>query len=320
MRRLIVLGALLIVGSLSLAATAQQGRGQQPPPVVVVEKLTDSLFVLRGENNAQGSATGGGNTAVFVMANGVAVVDTKNPGWGAPILAKIKELTPKPVTMIINTHAHGDHFSGNVDFPPTVDIVAHENALASMKDPRPVSGLQPPLKEGEKRSPTIFEQNQGRGLPKRTFADRMTVGSGADQIDLYYFGRAHTGGDAWVLFPSLRVVHAGDVFAWSDQIPIIDAANGGSAVAFADTQMKAHSTLSRLADTIITGHTTQKTFNDLRAVADFNRGFVDAMRAAKKAGKTPEDAAKEWKPPAGFVAPAANRLLANVNTVYNETK
>ena len=78
------------------------------PKVIEVEKVKDNLFVLRG---------GGGNTAVFVMADGVAVVDAKNPGWGRPILDKIKELTPKPVTVLINTHTHGDHVSGNVDFP-----------------------------------------------------------------------------------------------------------------------------------------------------------------------------------------------------------
>jgi glyoxylase-like metal-dependent hydrolase (beta-lactamase superfamily II) len=56
---------------------------------------------------------------VFVTANGVVVVDTKNPGWGQPLLEKIKTLTDKPVTMIINTHTHGDHVSGNVEFPAT---------------------------------------------------------------------------------------------------------------------------------------------------------------------------------------------------------
>ena len=41
---------------------------------------------------------GGGNTAVFINATGVIVVDAKNPGWGKPVLDKIKELTNKPVT------------------------------------------------------------------------------------------------------------------------------------------------------------------------------------------------------------------------------
>ncbi|MBZ5557157.1 MAG: MBL fold metallo-hydrolase [Acidobacteriia bacterium] len=53
-------------------------------------------------------------------ATGVTVVAAKNPGWGTPILNKIKELTPKPVTLLINTHTHGDHVSGNVEFPATV--------------------------------------------------------------------------------------------------------------------------------------------------------------------------------------------------------
>jgi hypothetical protein len=35
----------------------------------------------------------------------------------------------------------------------------------------------------------------------------MTLGSGNERIELHYFGRAHTGGDAWVVFPALRALH-----------------------------------------------------------------------------------------------------------------
>ncbi len=68
-------------------------------------------------------------------------------------------------------------------------------------------------------------------MPKRTFKDHMTIGKGPDQIDLHFFGRGHTGGDAWVLFPALRIVAAGDDFAWNNQLPLLDTNNGGSAVA-----------------------------------------------------------------------------------------
>ena len=151
---------------------------------------------------------GGGNTTVFVQSNGITVVDTKNPGWGAPILEKIKELSPKPVTTIINTHTHGDHVSGNVEFPATVDIVVQENTATNMKQMRAVTGLAKP---GAPPAPNIFEQHKGHGLPKRTFKDRMTLFKGPDQIELYYFGSGHTNGDAWILFPTLRVVTAGDI-------------------------------------------------------------------------------------------------------------
>jgi cyclase len=291
MKRALMLGLLLGAGVLSIAVSAfQQPAGG--PMVVEVEKLKDNLFVLKG---------GGGNTAVFVMTNGVTVVDAKNPGWGAPILAKIKELTPKPVTMLINTHTHGDHVSGNVEFPATVDVVVQENTRTNM----------------EKMD--IFKKNENRGMAKRTFKDKMTIGSGADQIELMYFGRAHTNGDAWVIFPALRVVHAGDAFSGKN-IPIIDANNGGSGVEYPETLTKAHAAIKNV-DTIITGHSTQMTMNDLREYADFNRDFLNAVREAKKGGKTVDDVATTWKVPAkykGYGEPQAARLKTNVQNVYNE--
>src|SRR5919109_716903 len=134
MKRIVVLTALVVVGALSYVI-AQQPAGGQKPMVVEVQKVKDNLFVLTG---------GGGNTTVFVQADGITVVDTKNPGWGAPILAKIKELSPKPITTIINTHTHGDHVSGNVEFPTTVDIVVQENTAANMKKMAAVTGLGQP--------------------------------------------------------------------------------------------------------------------------------------------------------------------------------
>ena len=47
------------------------------------------------------------------------VVDTKNPGWGQPLLDKIKTVSDKPMTTVINTHTHYDHVSGNVAMPAT---------------------------------------------------------------------------------------------------------------------------------------------------------------------------------------------------------
>ncbi len=132
MKRIAVLTVLIAAGAVSYVVAQQGG---QKPMVVEVQKLKDNLFVLTG---------GGGNTTVFVQSNGITVVDTKNPGWGAPILEKIKELSPKPVTTIINTHTHGDHVSGNVEFPATVDIVVQENTATNMKAMKAVTGLSKP--------------------------------------------------------------------------------------------------------------------------------------------------------------------------------
>jgi glyoxylase-like metal-dependent hydrolase (beta-lactamase superfamily II) len=268
MRRGIVLGTLIAVAALSLGVAAYQ---QQPqgPKVVEVEKVKDNLYMLKG---------GGGNTAVLVTANGVVVVDSKNPGWGQPVLDKIKELTPKPVTTLINTHTHGDHVSGNVDFPATVDIVVQENTKANM----------------EKMD--IFKQSNGKGLAKKTFKDKMTLGKGADQVDLYYFGPGHTNGDAWVVFPALRAAHVGDLFA-SKALPLVDGNNGGSVLHYPDTLTNGYNGIKNV-DTIINGHTaTTTTWADLKEFAEFNRDFLTWAQAALAAGKTPEQAAGEWKVP-----------------------
>jgi cyclase len=317
MGRSVVLGVLLAIGALSMVVIARQGAapqagGQQAPKVIEVEKLKENLYVLKG---------GGGNTAVFITTNGVVVVDAKNPGWGQPILDKIKTLTNKPVTTVINTHTHGDHVSGNVEFPATVDIIVQENTKTNM------GKMIPNSTAADQKVPeqTIFQANNGRGLPKRTFKDKMKLFKDADEVDLYYFGRGHTNGDAWVVFPALKTVHAGDIFSGKN-LPLLDANNGGSAALIADSLQKGYDTLKNV-ETIITGHSTQMTMADLKEYIAFNRDFLNDVRTAKNAGKSVDDIAASWKMPEkykGYAAagndPAAyaNRLKNNVKLAYTE--
>ncbi|MBS1817243.1 MAG: MBL fold metallo-hydrolase [Acidobacteria bacterium] len=303
MKRAWLLGGLIAIGGLSMSLAAYQAA--PAPKVIEVEKIKDNLFVLKG---------GGGNTAVFVGSNGITVVDTKNPGWGQPILDKIKELSSKPVVRIINTHTHGDHVSGNVEFPATVDVVVQENTKTNMQRMAPVTGLnQPP-------TPNIFTQNNGRGMAKQTFKDRMTLGSGADQIDLYYFGRGHTNGDAWVVWPALRVMHAGDIFS-GKTAPILDANNGGSGVEIGNSLTKGADTIKNV-DVIITGHGTQMTMADLREYAQFNKDFLEFVRNGVAAGKSVDAMTAEYKVPAkyaGYTAAEA-RVKSNVEVIASELK
>jgi glyoxylase-like metal-dependent hydrolase (beta-lactamase superfamily II) len=310
MKRLFVLGFLFTAGALSMTAAALQqgqGGGQPAPRVVEVEKLKDNLFMMRG---------GGGNSAVFITEKGVVVVDTKNPGWGAPLLEKIKSVTDKPVTMIINTHTHGDHVSGNVEFPATVEVVTQENTAKNMESMRPPTGITP----APGTPANIFKENGGRGMPKRTFKDTLTLGTGNDRIDLYYFGRGHTNGDAFIVFPALRVMHAGDIFSGKN-IPLLDAVNGGSGVEIGRTLAKAAEVKN--VDQIITGHSTVMTVADLKQYAEFNNEFAAAVQAAKKGGRTPDEVATSWKIPpkyTGYAEPQAARLRSNVQVVWDETK
>ncbi|HUQ89743.1 MAG TPA: MBL fold metallo-hydrolase [Vicinamibacterales bacterium] len=304
MKRISILGILIAAGALTVTVMAQQPAPTPSADGLTVEKVKDNLFVIRGA---------GGNTAVFVTASGVTVIDTKNPGWGQVLLDKIKTVTDKPVTRVINTHTHYDHVSGNIVMPATVEIVAQENTAKRMPVFSTVTG------RGETEN--VFKTNPGKGLAKRTFKDKMTLGSGADQINLYYFGPAHTGGDAFVEFPALRVMHAGDVFA-RKAIPLIDRDNGGSGVQFAATLRKALDGVKNV-DVIINGHLpAQTTPADMREYADFVTDFVAHVQAAKKAGKTAAEAIKSWTNPAkykDYTASDAQQAAAWAQVIFDET-
>ena len=306
MKRITVLATLVLLGGLSMAVKAAQQPAPQPSvDNITVEKVKDNLFVLRG---------GGGNTAVFVTAGGVTLVDTKNPGWGQPLLDKVKTLTDKPVTRVINTHTHYDHTSGNVAMPATVEIVAHEMTSKNLAAGNPVTGLG--------ATPNVFKDNPGKGLIKRTFKDKLTIGSGADQINLYYFGPAHTGGDAFVEFAALKVMHVGDTFP-NKGMPIMDQSNGGSGVEYANTIAKAVAGVPNV-DSLINGHTpAQTTPAEMKEFSEFVREFVTTIQAAKKAGKTSDEAAAAWSTPAkykGYAPANPDRAKAYAKVIYDETK
>ena len=175
MKRIIVLGALVTCGALSYVVSAQQppgGGGQPAPRVVEVEKLKDNLFVLRGMG-------GGGNTAVFVQTDGVTVVDTKNPGWGQP--------TPRQDQGTDAQAGDDDHQHPHPRRPCERQRRVSDDGRTSsrtrtprrnMEQMRPVTGIAKP---GAPAGPNIFKENGGRGLPKQTFKDRMTLGTGNDR-------------------------------------------------------------------------------------------------------------------------------------------
>jgi glyoxylase-like metal-dependent hydrolase (beta-lactamase superfamily II) len=184
MRRALLLGALVGVGAVSLVAG-------QPPPVgaqakaiaaTKIEKVKDNLYIVTGSGAVDMTAFSGGNTAVFITDTGVTLVDTKLAGYGPTILERVKSVTNKPITRVINTHTHGDHTGSNEFFGATVESVVQENTKANM------------AKMDE------FKGAKAKFLPNKTYKDRLTLGSGKDQIDLYYFGPAHTNGDTFVVF------------------------------------------------------------------------------------------------------------------------
>lgn len=154
-------------------------------------------------------------------------------------------------------------------------------------------------------------------LPTRTFTDVMTLGSGPDEIDLRYFGRGHTDGDIFVVFPSVRAMHAGDLFS-RRYIPIVDTGRGGSATEFAGTLNKALVGITNV-DYVIGGHTpTDMTWLDFKDYVQFYNDFVEFVQRGKKAGKSVDETAREYRIPNRYVGYFADpeRTKANIQLIY----
>jgi cyclase len=311
MGRGIVLTALIAVGTLSGVPCHGRQPDQQPAPRSVRMRTLrpgDILYVLIG---------GGGNALALTHEEGVVLVDTKLPGWGRAILDAVETVSDRPVTTIINTHAHAEHTGSNPEFPSATQIVAHANTRANMQ------------------KLDAFKGPQAKFLPNRTVTDRMSLLEGPDRIDLYYFGRGHTNGDLVVVFPEKRVAYFGDLFP-SKAAPVIDTANGGSGVAFPETLSRARARITGV-DRVITGHeqglvaerdpratstdisTPQTmTWADLEEYADFNRDFLAAVREAIAAGKSAAEAEATLRLPERYKAYDMQQAKANVEAIYRE--
>jgi cyclase len=266
-----------------------------------VQTLRPNLFLLTG-----GSPNTGGpaNTVVFVRSTDVVVIDTKGPRpwWGDAIADEVKRLTKRPMTTIINTSGSGDHVGGNVALANSrIDIIAHEHAASDMR-----------------KMTLMFTKPAGGGLPTRTFKDRLTVGSGPDRLELYYFGAGHCHSDIFVMIPALRVLLTGDAFG-GKFLPALTRPNGGNGVEFPNTLTKALA-LTRNIDVIVPGHGGLAKPEELEVHRDFMRDFLESTRQAKKAGQTAAAAARAWKRPARYVGYEAqsDRVLATMEWIYRQ--
>jgi cyclase len=287
MKRVVILVALIVAGGVAVAVKAAQS-AQEQPQTAEIEQIKGNLYLITG---------GGGNTAALVGDQGVVLVDTKLANWGERIMEKVRTVTKKPVTTIINTHTHGDHVGSNEYFEPSVEIVAHANTKTNMEKMDALRG-------------------KPQAMPDRTFTDRVTVGTGRDRVELHYFGRGHTNGDAWVVFPELRVVHTGDLFPRKGT-PLIDMNNGGSGVEYPATLEKALKGVKNV-DTVIPGHSPVTDWAALTEFTEFNRAFLTYVQTAAKSGKSVEQAIAEIKLPDKFSSYQMTGAKDNVTKIYAE--
>jgi glyoxylase-like metal-dependent hydrolase (beta-lactamase superfamily II) len=221
----------------------------------------------------------GGTIGWLAADDGMVIIDSQYPQTAKNCLNGLKDRSNHPLDLLVNTHHHGDHTSGNSTFQEVAEkMVAHENVPGLMKKAN--------------------EQANGEGnmaYPTTTYSDRWSMDVGDETVHATYYGRGHTSGDSVVYFENANVVHMGDL-VFNRMNPYTDRPAGASMQNWIEI-------LNTVADEYpadamyIFGHgnpeygvTGDK--EGLVVMADYLSGILDYVQKGIEQGKSKEEITK----------------------------
>ena len=142
------------------------------------------------------------NVGVSVGEDGLLLVDAQEEAGLSRLIARIAEITDKPVRYVVDTHWHFDHVGGNATFAKQgAAIIAQENTRARLMTEQP----NPLGRATQKAFAAAF-------WPRITFTGSLTLHVNGDDVELLHFANGHTDGDAIVFFHKANVLFAADEY------------------------------------------------------------------------------------------------------------
>jgi len=188
MKRIFV-PAMLAFLSLTVSAQTQNFDTVKIRPI----KITENIYMLKGA---------GGNIGVLTGKDGTLMIDNQFAPLSNKINGAIKTLDPGEIRFLVNTHLHGDHSGGNLNFARMgVTIVAHDNVRERLSKEQFIKALNRTVPASDKEA-----------LPVVTFATKLNFYLNDEEIELIHLDPAHTDGDVAVHFKKANVYHTGDMF------------------------------------------------------------------------------------------------------------
>jgi cyclase len=296
--------------SAALTAGALLGRplhALAPQPVRAMSSAQQANFTPIRRNVGTFTMRGG-TVGWLVNAGGVAVVDTQFPAEAQALLAGLQERSGnRGVDVLLNTHHHGDHTSGNGVFRGVARaVVAHGMADQHMR-----RAPQPPQQAQQQPAPQPQAQPQPTQppppplYPDTTFTHSWSNMVGDERIIARHHGRAHTSGDAVITFERANVVHMGDL-AFHRRHPVVDRAAGASMRNWA--RVLEHVVNAHARDTIyIFGHAGEGLpvtggATELLQFRDYLNAVLEFVERHVAAGRSREEVLAMRTPLAGFEA------------------
>jgi glyoxylase-like metal-dependent hydrolase (beta-lactamase superfamily II) len=228
----------------------------------------------------------GGTIAFLLSRKGMVVVDSQFPEQSKHLIDELKKKSDKPFKLLINTHHHGDHSSGNISFKGIVEhVLAHENS--------------------KKNQETSAKQNKSEDkqlYPDQTFTDTWCQKVGKEKICLHYFGAGHTNGDSFIHFQHANIVHCGDL-VFNRRHPYVDRTAGANMKSWIEVLNKALNKFDKETLYVFghagTGYKVTGTADELNKFRDYVGNVLKFVEGEIKAGKTKEEVLKATLIPGG---------------------
>lgn len=267
MRKTFVLLALLAFGAAAYAQTL-------PEPRIV--RINERVYVLLGpiqhaNKDNQGYMI---NSTVIVGDKGVILID---PGGtrevGHHIAKAIRQITPKPVTHVINTHHHGDHYLGNSAFSGASIVSSERCRVMVVETGHEWLGL--------------MEQLVGRKFPDTQPIAADTTYKEGSKTELELHGirlifwvpkGSHTVGDLLVYLPQDKVLVTGDVVV-NGIVPVMQDANIKNWITTLG-EIRKYSDVR----TIVPGHGDPMKMSDVKALHNAILRFYAGVKAGYEKG------------------------------------
>lgn len=278
MNKKIFAAVFVLMFGLTISGSAHirhiEGVPQQQNQEVTIKtiKVGGNVYMLEGQ---------GGNIGVSSGADGIVMIDTQFARLAPKIRAALKALGSEKPRFVLNTHWHGDHTGGNVEFGMDSLIIAHINVRKRMSVENTILGnVTPPVPRA--------------ALPFLTYEQAMTVHINGEDVRLVHYPKGHTDGDTFVFFPKSNVVHLGDQF-FAGRFPFVDLRSGGTIDGLVQNITSVIAQLP--ADVkIIPGHGAVSSLDDLKTYRRTIVETVDIVRKNMRTGKTLEQLKKEGLP------------------------
>ena len=267
--------------------------------------LADEPYKMKTVRNTVGVFTEKGGTIAYLPTKeGWVVVDSQFPEQSQHLIDALRKTNDKPVGLLINTHHHGDHSSGNIAYKGMVKhVVAHENSL---KNQKVVS----------EKSKTEDKQL----LPDVTFKDGWKEKVGGERLRAYYFGPGHTDGDSIIHFENANVAHMGDL-VFNRRYPFVDRSAGANIQSWIAGLDKTLSTFDSKT-LFVFGHAFDPekitgTREDINAFKDYLEKLLTFVGSELKAGKTKEEVMKATAIP-GVTEWQGDGIARSIQSAYEE--